>query len=96
MVPSWYTIEDIWIGPFLRIKKCNTMTFSISILILRNGPIQISSMVYQDGTIVEYLLKQSQLGNSSYSEESKLNIMKEVQELLENMSIQVAILISEQ
>jgi hypothetical protein len=53
-------------------------------------------MKFQDGTIVESLLKPFQHGNSLSLEENKLNTTKEVPELSVNMSTQVVSLISEQ
>ena len=77
------------------IKKCNTTVFSSTISTPRNGLIQISTMMSQDGITVPYLLKLSQLGNSSSLVVNKLSTMKEVQDPLVNTSTQVLIWISE-
>lgn len=60
-----------------------------------NGLTQIFSTISTDGTTVQSLSKPFLLGNSSSSVESVLSTMKELPELLVNMSIPVATLILE-
>jgi hypothetical protein len=75
--------------------KCSTTIFGSMISPQMSGLTQIFTTELQDGITPQSLFQLFQPGNSSFSEENKLNTTKVQPEALENILTQVAISIWE-